>query len=65
MQLCTEAEARAYHGAAAKGTNYDAAKAIGLWDGPTTGVNYNDVIAERATTTTPDAPSGDTKRSNA
>jgi len=51
--LVTEAEVKAYGSA---GGSYAGAKAIGLWDGPTSGVNYNDVIAERATTT-PDAPS--------
>ena len=58
MRMATEAEAKAYNDAfkRSEGNYYEAAAAVGNWTGPTRGVNYNDVVAQRATTTsTPDA----------
>ena len=50
MVLLTEAEARLYLDTQRRNGNYyEAAAAIGLWDGPVDDVNYNDVIGQRAT----------------
>jgi hypothetical protein len=48
--LVTEAEAKAYREGMGSTANYYAAAArIGLWDGPTSGVNYQDYIRTPAT----------------